>query len=422
MASQSKLFSNFFFLGLVQAINSLLQLLVIPYLISIIGTDGLGVVSVAQVVMFYLSVFTDYGFNQTATRDVAVSRSDQAAISGIFFRVFFSRVILCGIAFLVLLLLVLTVPVFREHMWVYFGGFAFVVGQTSLVNWFFQGLEKMHIVAFTTLLARLIFVALVFAFIRHKQDDFLYLLFLGVGNLLGGVVSMILAFRVCHIRFTRPSRSAIRRELKDGWHLALTNLSSNTCQYANIFILRLFTNDFVTGYYSIAERLFFTTRQMLAVVSQSIYPRVCQLVQAGRDSVTRFFRRVYVPILCLVIAGSAGLVVLSPQVLAFFLHEDYRNAVPLLRVLAIVSVIVCLSIPPSLVILAINRTKSYFRVYTLATIVNIIANLILARSFGATGTVMAILITELCILLGLAYDVYRRYLRGSAVANDRTTS
>ena len=97
---KNKLIYNFFSLGIVQAIIALLQLVVIPHVIKKIGADGFGVIAVAQVVMFYLSAVTDYGFNQTATRDIALYRADRKEISRIFFRVLFSKIILCFFAFI----------------------------------------------------------------------------------------------------------------------------------------------------------------------------------------------------------------------------------------------------------------------------------------------------------------------------------
>src|SRR5205085_9780796 len=109
---KNKLVYNFFSLGIVQAITSLLQLIVIPYVISKIGVDGFGVVAVAQVVMFYLSAVTEYGFNQTATREISIQRNDRLFVSKLFFKVIFSKLILCAISFLLLLLLFLFVPMF----------------------------------------------------------------------------------------------------------------------------------------------------------------------------------------------------------------------------------------------------------------------------------------------------------------------
>lgn len=406
-----RLFSNFFFLGSVQAFNSLLQLLVIPYVILVIGTDGFGVVSVAQVVMFYLSVFTEYGFNQTATRDISVRRDDSQAIATIFYRVLFTRLLLCLLSFFILLLLIAVLPLFRLHLWVYLAGFVFVVGQSALLNWFFQGIERMQVVAVSTLIARLLFVGLVFLFVRRREDDYLYLLFMGLGNLVGGLISLWVAVRRVRLRFVRPRWSDISRELKGGWQVAVSNLSGNTVQYANIFILRIFTNDFVAGYYGIAERLFLSARQTLSIASQAIYPQVCLLVSSGREAVIGFFRRVYIPLFLLVFVCAALLFWLSPEILAFFSKKDYPLSVPLLRGFSVAALVVCINIPATLVLLAIHRTRVYFRTYMLATLVNLAANCILVQVFGAMGTVLTILITELFIGTLLYFQVYRLYMK-----------
>jgi PST family polysaccharide transporter len=415
---KNKLSYNFFSLSIVQVINSMLQLLVIPYVIRIIGADGFGVVAVAQVVMFYLSVFTEYGFSQTATREIALNRADKTKVSRIYFRVLFSKIILCGFAFVLLLILLATIPFFRAHALLYLMGFVFVAGQSVLATWFFQGIEKMEFIAFATLIARILFVLFVFLFIKNKSDDFLFLFFLGIGNFIAGIISIFLALRIFKLKYLKPSLADIVQELKEGWHITVTNLSNNTCQYANVFILRIFTNDLLVGYYSIAERIFFTIKQMLGIFSQSIYPRVCQLVQnvrltgsfgQGKRQVISFFRQIYIPFFGLVIAGVIVLFVFSRQILSFFMGNDYGNAVFLLHIFLIVSIAACLNIPATLVLLALDRKKNYFRIYTLAAVLNIVINIILVNFFNAAGTVIAVLITELFIMVGLAFEMYRHY-------------
>src|SRR5262245_43311757 len=113
------LWFNFSSLGFIQVSNFALSLLVIPYVIRKIGADGFGVIAVAQVVIFYLSVTADYGFNRTAIRDIALFKSDQTKISKVFCTVLFSKLLICVLAFLVLLLLVAVVPLFRQHYYLY---------------------------------------------------------------------------------------------------------------------------------------------------------------------------------------------------------------------------------------------------------------------------------------------------------------
>ena len=418
VAQNNKLVQNFFSLGAVQAISSLIQLLVIPYTISKIGVDGYGVIAVAQVVMFYLAVFTDYSFNQTATRDITLYKSDHIKMSQIFSRIVFSKMFLCIVAFIVLLLLLLLVPVFRAHFFLYCMAFTFVVGQSLLVSWFFQGLERMYFIAFATLVARVLFAILVFLFIKSREDDYLFLFFLGIGNIIAGIISIVVAFRICKLKFIKPSRDDVATELREGWQITFSHLSNSTCQYANIFILRFFANDLVIGYYGIAERIFFTGKQVFIIFSQAVYPKVCQLVQERKEQAIFFLKRLYTGFLLLVILGSLLVFIFSPQVLYFFMGDEYNNAVFFLRVFCIVAVIDCLNIPATLLLLAMNQKKNYFRVYASATVINILLNLILARSFEATGTVITIFITGFFITMGLTSIVYRQHVSKRKIVSE----
>ena len=405
---ENKLINNFFSLGAVQAISSLIQLIVIPHVIRKIGVEGFGVVAVAQVVMFYLAVFNDYSFNQTATRDIALYKADQAKISAIFWKVLFTKFFLCFVALLLLLVLVLTIPLFRSHWLLYCMAFAFVAGQSVLITWFFQGLERMYFITIATLVARILFAVLVFVFINDKSDDFLFLFFLGAGNVIAGLISIVAAISMCQLKFIRPSKAAIATEIKEGWRITLSHLSNSTCHYANIFILRIFVSDLAVGYYSIAERIFFTIKQVFVMFSQAVYPRVCLLVQQGKEQTISFFRQVYSVFLSGVVAVSFLLFVFSPQVLYFFIGSGYSNSIFYLRIFCIVAVIVCLNIPGTLILLAMNQQKKYLRVYLIATILNILLNFILAFYFEATGTVIAIVVTEIVITVAVTQAMYRR--------------
>ena len=413
-SKKDKLIYNFLSTGIVQGIITLLQLLVIPYTIKKIGIEGFGVVAVAQVVILYLSGFTDYGFNQTATRDVSLYRSDRVVLSRIFFKVLFTKLVLCFFAFIFLLILIWCVPVFRAHTLLYLLAFVFVIGQSSLVTWFFQGLEKMQFIALLTLLGRIVFVVLVFVFLKNREQDFLFLFFLGSGTLVAGAISIFSACRMLKLEFIMPSGSDIVRELREGWHFTIANLSGYTSQYANIFILRIFTNDLLTGYYSIAERIFFAMRQILVIFSQVIYPRVCQLVQTGRNHLVLFFRQIYFPFLLLVISGCSLVFIFSFQILHFFIGHQHETSSLLLRVMCVITVIICMNIPACLVLLAANAKKNYLKVSAIGTLLNIIANIVLVQFFDAKGAVVSVLMTELFITVGLYWEVYRLYVHNKS--------
>lgn len=406
---------NFFSLSFVQAISSLLQLLVIPYLIIIIGAEGFGVIAVAQVLMFYLSTLTEFGFNQTATRAIALNREEgmgtvdrspgrpvrQEGLSAVFSRVYATRWVLGFFALIILVLLVAILPLFREHALIYLTGFAFVIGQTCLVNWFFLGMEQMWYMALFHLLGRVLFVLAVFLFIKSPGDSWVYLFSLGAGNIIAGMLSLLFIKKRYGLKPRGVRVSAIGEELRGGWQYTLTNLSMNTCQYINIFILRLFTNDLVVGYFAIAERIYFVAKQVLGIFSQSAYPAVCNTLAAGRDALQRFWRSNYLPFLLVVAGGCLFTWIFAAEILELFLYDEAFNAVFYLRMFCLTTLVICLNIPGSLYLLAAERKRLYFRIFMLAGLINVIANILLAWQWQSTGTVVAILLTEVFVTIAV---------------------
>ena len=382
-----------------------------PHVIQRIGVASFGIVSVAQIVMVYLSAISDYGFNLTATRDIALSK-EKSKISTIFFTVLSTKMITTIFSFLLLLILVWIVPFFQDNADVYLSGFTYVVGQTLLVSWFFQGIEKMKFITFSVLIARLIFAVLVFIFIRQKEDAFLFLLFLGLGNIIAGFFSICIAIYVFKLKLFYPRWADVISELKNGWQIMISNLFINTYLYCNVFILRIFATDIIVGYYSIAERIFFAIRQILGIFSQVIYPHICQLTHTSKDQTGSFFRRVYLPFLLLVSIGCCIVFILSPQITRVFINNGSNLPALLLRMLSLVPIIVCLNIPAYQILLAFDQKKSYLRILTFGTIINFSANILLANAWGAVGTAVAIIITEIFITIGLSQQLYRNHLTG----------
>lgn len=411
-SGRNRLFSNFMALSILQGANFLLPVLVMPFVIKRIGADGYGVVAVAQVVMLIFCTVADYGFNLTATRSIALHRGDVLKNARLFYTVLACKLFICIVLLGVLLLLVTLIPFFKPHIVLYLLGFTYVIGQSLLVSWFFQGVEKMKYITIFALLARLLFVILVIIFIRQKEDNRFFIFYMGLGSVTAGIFSIYQAIKIFKLPFVRPSRSDVVHELKDGWPVMLSNISINTFLSVNVFILRIFTNDLTAGYYSVAEKIFIAMRQIPVLYSQVIYPPLCQLVQKGKQQTSQFFKWVYLPFLLLVLAASAGLFVFAPFIISLFLGNQSTLSIFLLRLFAVGPVVVCLHVPASQLLMAFNQKKTYLRVLSQGTVVNIVCNLVLVNVWGATGTAISLLITELFITAAFNRELYKNELTG----------
>jgi PST family polysaccharide transporter len=409
---RNRIFSNFMALGILQGTNFLLPVLVMPFVIKIIGADGYGVVAVAQGVMLLFVTVSEYGFNVTATRALALHRNDVSKNARLFFTVLAAKMVICLVLFAALLLLITLVPFFKPHFQLYLLGFTYVIGQSLLVSWFFQGVEKMKYITIYALLARLLFVALVFVFIGQRSDHRYFIFYMGIGSVVAGVMSIFQAIRLCKLPLVRPLWNDVKHELKEGWPVMLSYISINTFLTINVFILRLFTNDLIAGYYSVAEKIILATRQIPVLFAQVIYPPLCQLMEKGKTATRRFFKSVYVPFLLLMLLAALLLFGFAPFIISLFLGHDSGNAVMLLRLFCLAPVIVCLHIPASQLLMAANQKKRYLRVLTWATLINITCNLLLVQVWGSVGTVISVLLTELFITVGFNREMYKNKLAG----------
>ena len=183
----------------------------------------------------------------------------------------------------------------------------------------------------------------------------------------------------------------------------MSNLSVSIYMYVNILVLRIFTNDTVVGYYSVAERVIFAARQVLSIYFQAVYPQVCQLAIKSKEELSGFFIKYYRPFLVCVLAGCCILFFFSDPIVGLFLKDDTTVSGSYLRILSLVPFIVCLNIPAYQVLLVHNEKKILLIIFTLGTTVNIILNLLLIPEMGALGTAYIVFITELLITLSLIF-------------------
>lgn len=409
------LIRNFSSLGLVQGINAMIQLLLVPLVISRIGVDYYGQIAVIQVVVFFLATLSEYGYGQTGSRDVALNRDNKAVLADLFYNSLYTKIFLCIGAFLVLLLLALIFPVIRAQFSLYCLAFVFVPGQASLPSWFFQGMEKLQWAALVSLFSKVLFAIAVILFIHQPEHTGLFTLFLGLGNLVTGMIASIWLVRHYQLPAIPFRFRQVLLSLKEGLPVTVSNLTMNFMQYGNLFILRLFTNDLVAGYFSVAERIYFAMKQLLTAFSQTIYPSVCQSALEGREKLLQYFRKVFSPFALLTIAGAALVAILAPFITRFFVQGPQEDAVFYLRVLCLILPVVCFNIPGSLTLLATQQVKRYFYIYTAGFLTGMLANIILVPRWMANGTLIAIGLTELLITVLVSLALFRLPDKKSAI-------
>ena len=319
--------SNFISLVLLQGVNYLLPLLTFPFLFRVLGVERYGLVTFGYALMQYFVMFTDFGFNLSATKYISQHRQDPRAINDYLNSAMLGRFLLCTASFLVLLTLIACFEKFRMESSLYLLYFGIIVGNVMFPMWFFQGMENMKYITVFNIVAKSLSFIPFFIFIR-SADDYLYVpICYSVGFILAGLVSLYIVYRKMGMRWYLTPAAEIKSALKDSSTYFLSRASTSLFTTSNSFLLGLVCGNTAVGYYSAAEKLYQAYNQLLSPFTGVLFPHIAK----SRD--VAFFKRIFYRITTANLFSVSLVWILAPYVLLVVYGTADPNILSIFRTL-----------------------------------------------------------------------------------------
>lgn len=396
--------SNYMSLLILQAANYILPLLVLPFLVRVLGADKFGLVMFAQSLAVFLTVFVDFGFNLSGTREISLARNDKKKCSEIFNAIMIIKFLLIILAFGLLLLLVNTFTRFSVDKEVYLFSFGIVVGQALLPVWFFQGIEKMKFLTFVNISAKLTFTLLVFILIRDESDYMYVPVFNSLGFIIAGLFGFLLCFK--YIDLVLPSYILIKRLIFESFSLFISNFAVTLYTSANVFILGIFTGNTIVGVYASMEKLILAVKNIYSPFYQAIYPWLSK----QKDEFKASYVNKILPFILLSGSIITIIIFLFGDLILHLVYNDeliesYFSVFQILSFIAIFSGLNMLF--NTLYFPAIKKYRLRMKIMITSGIINLLLSVLLAKSFGIYGVAISVTFTEL-ILLIIGYYFFKK--------------
>jgi PST family polysaccharide transporter len=202
-----------------QAASYVLPIITIPYLARVLGPHAWGVVVFAQGFSNWLARLLEYGFNLSATRDVAGHRSDKERVAGIVSGVLGAQVLLAVAAGVAAIVAGLTVPSFQGRTLYLVLAWLAAITQGANPLWFYQGFEDMRLPALLSVAARVIATAGIFFLVNSPADGWIVLALQVAGGFASSGIAIGSMYRRVPARMIR-FRSACAA-LVQGWRVFL---------------------------------------------------------------------------------------------------------------------------------------------------------------------------------------------------------
>ncbi len=264
---------NFFSLSLINGVSYLIALFLIPYLLRVLGEERYGSYLIIYVLSQYLLLVGNYGFKFSVTRQISIYRDDRAKVNAIFNAAIWTRVFLSVIASLIGLLLV-CILMDSDDVVMYLFALGMVFGDILVPSWLFQGMEQMKYLTIVNVVSKLVFALLIFVFIT-SPDQYVYVLLLhSMGYIASGLLSIYLARKQFGIVLGRTTLTEMKLQLKEGWHIFVSNIGMEVYRNSNVVLLGAFVGDAAAGIFGAVEKLIKAAQTIFNALPMAIYPYI----------------------------------------------------------------------------------------------------------------------------------------------------
>lgn len=404
-----QIIENFFSLSILNALNVLLPLVTLPYILHTVGKANYGAYSYVYAVLQYVILFSTYGFNFSATKQISQCRDDGEAVSRIY-----NAVIACkGIIALglTLLLLLFSRLVFKDEvgLLMFFYGLGMVVGDIFTPVWLFQGMEKMKYMTIVNASSKILFTVLIFIVVRTNDDFQLLILLNSFGYILAGLLSLVLVHTQFNIRFHRITFSDIIFQFKDGSAVFGSTFGMNLYRNANVIILKQFVSDDLVGLYSAAEKVIKGFQSLISPAAQALFPHL-SLRFKGQSvgNNMRLLRRVSLPFTAVVLVVTIGVYIFAPFISNILCGKEFVACVPLIRIMTLVILFGEINYLVGIVgLINMNGQVVFFRSVLLTGIFSVIFMLLSTPCWGAAAAAWAMSFSEILLFCLCLFSLYR---------------
>jgi polysaccharide transporter, PST family len=403
------LVQNTIALSAAQVGTYLFPLVTIPYLARVLGVAGWGLVAFAQAFGAYIGLGVEYGFSYSATREIARHRNDREKLAEITAGVLGAKVLLATVAIAVAISARWYVPIFHDRPDLLWAGTFCALAQAFSMLWFFQGLERMKLVASLDFFAKALATMGIFILVKIPTDGWKVLALQGAGAGVSFVIGLVAAY--AHVQFRMPRWRSVWNALRTGWSMFLFRGSVSMYTVGNAFILGLFVPPQFVGYYAGAEKISKAFVSLLNPVTQTLFPRLSHLIHSARERAAQLAR------ISLAVMGSGGLgmgiliFVLAPQIVRLILGSAYGPAVPVLRILAFLPPLIAVSNVFGIQwMLPLGMDRPFNTIIVIAGVINLGLAVALAPILKAEGMAWAVVVAEVFVALAMYFLLRHRRL------------
>ncbi len=266
----------------------------LPYLTRILSTDAYGGVAYVKAIMGYMQIIIDFGFALSATKNVVEKKEDKEELGYIIGENIVAKCILALLGACVVGIMIWMIPILKDKTLFVWLSFLVVVLTIFLFDFFFRGIEQMHIITIRFVTMKSISTALTFVLVKSDAD----ILFIPILDIIGSAIAILLVLIELKKYDIRIKYAGLLRSIKSIQKSSLyfvSNVASTSFNLLGTIIIGIALSPTDVAFWSVCMQIINAIQALYTPISDAIYP---EMIRSKDIRIVRGAIKNFAPLLC----------------------------------------------------------------------------------------------------------------------------
>lgn len=389
---------------MVHIVRLIVPLLAIPILARTISESDYGVYMYAISFSAWISIFVEYGFNISSTRDIASGESVRETVAG----TQSAKIILMVLTLPSAGLAIVLFPVFSGYaIWAVAGWLFGVLAALSPI-YYFQGKERLRLVGVIETISGAMLLGGVIFFVKNEHDSVFLPYILFFSRLLSPIVLTWILSKEIGLRWADLAVGKGISFLKKGFEFFVFQAAVSLYTSFNVVFLGFFCGPAQVGVYASAERVMRAGLGFIGQATNAIFPRLNALKASNLQEMMRVRRLVLIALFGVGLLGMIITWLVSPYVAEYFFGGRVAGVDRVMNIMACLIPAIALSNVLGFQYLVVDRRERIFnKIIVGCALLNLPLSYLLIKLSMEEGMAYAWVTVEWVITISIAFAVFK---------------
>lgn len=323
---KNNVIKNTTMLYLMNIAKVIFPLLTLPYLTRVLSVECYGVVSYVKTIMLYMQLIVDFGFLLSGTKAVVRAQKNKKEVGEIVGTTIAAKFVLSIIAVIVLIVMMFGIELLNQNPVYTLLSFGVVFLSIFLLDFLFQGLERMEVITIRFVVMKVISTVLTFVFVKNDAD----ILMIPILDIISSFIAIVLVFfevkkMQIKIRFTGMKESW--KSIKESFVYFASDMATSAFGALNALLIGIYMDVTEVAYWNVAMQIVMAIQTLYNPITNGIYPEMV------KTKSIRLVKRVLSIFMPLILLGCIITYFCAPLGILIVGGKKYMDAVPVLRAL-----------------------------------------------------------------------------------------